>query len=62
VRADRRGNGLGLAVVHALVAADGGKVRLAEAESGGLLVVLTLPAERAASPGPAPDLSLQAPA
>lgn len=53
VRADRRGNGLGLAVVHALVAADGGEVRLDEAESGGLLVTLDLPAARTQSPDPA---------
>ncbi|ADP82986.1 sensor histidine kinase [Pseudofrankia inefficax] len=59
VRADRRGNGLGLAVVHALVTADGGQVRLAEAASGGLLVVLDLPAAHtvaavAAEAAPAP--------
>ncbi|WP_045875453.1 HAMP domain-containing sensor histidine kinase [Pseudofrankia sp. DC12] len=53
VRADRRGNGLGLAVVHALVAADGGQVRLVETESGGLLVALDLPASPAAAPDPA---------
>jgi len=44
VRADRRGHGLGLAVVHALAVADGGQVRLDEADGGGLLVVLDLPA------------------
>ncbi|OHV56853.1 HAMP domain-containing sensor histidine kinase [Pseudofrankia sp. BMG5.36] len=54
MRADRRGHGLGLAVVHALVVADGGRVRLDEAESGGLLVVLDLPAAPA---GPRPGLA-----
>jgi len=54
LRADRRGNGLGLAVVHALVTADGGDIRLDEAESGGLLVVLDLPAGPALPPGSAP--------
>ncbi|MBL7500601.1 sensor histidine kinase [Frankia nepalensis] len=53
VRADRRGHGLGLAVVHALVVADGGQVTLDEAESGGLLVALDLPAAPPGAPGPA---------
>jgi signal transduction histidine kinase len=43
VRADRRGHGLGLAVVHALIDADGGAVSLGESDHGGLLVVLDLP-------------------
>gem|GEM_PF-183681 len=52
VRADRRGHGLGLAVVHALVTADGGQIRLDEARAGGLRVVLDLPAAPALpSPG-----------
>ncbi|MBX6388050.1 MAG: HAMP domain-containing histidine kinase [Frankia sp.] len=42
-RADQRGNGLGLAIVHALVTADGGEVTLGVAPSGGLLVRLDLP-------------------
>ncbi|ETA02346.1 signal transduction histidine kinase [Frankia sp. CcI6] len=42
-RADRRGNGLGLAIVHALTTADGGTVTLAEGDNGGLCVVLDLP-------------------
>ncbi|WP_462204065.1 sensor histidine kinase, partial [Frankia sp. CcWB3] len=42
-RADRRGNGLGLAIVHALATADGGTVTLAESASRGLCVVLDLP-------------------
>jgi signal transduction histidine kinase len=42
-RADRRGHGLGLAIVHALVSADGGTIALAPAPTGGLRVVLDLP-------------------
>lgn len=38
------GTGLGLAIVHRLVAMDDGAVELREAESGGLDVVVTLPA------------------
>ncbi|WP_235948004.1 hypothetical protein [Candidatus Frankia alpina] len=42
-RADRRGHGLGLAIVHALVTADGGTIALVPATAGGLCVVLDLP-------------------
>ena len=57
VRADRRGHGLGLAIVHALVTADGGRVELTEADGGGLRVVIDLPAAGQAlprQPGAAP--------
>jgi len=64
LRADRRGNGLGLAVVHALVTADGGDIRLDAAESGGLLVVLNLPAVSTWPPDSAaiPELERSSPA
>ena len=42
-RGGGRGSGLGLAIVHRLVSADGGQLRLQEAESGGLAVVIDLP-------------------
>ncbi|MCM3923560.1 HAMP domain-containing histidine kinase [Frankia sp. AiPs1] len=42
-RADRRGHGLGLAIVHALVTADGGTIALVPAPTGGLCVMLDLP-------------------
>jgi signal transduction histidine kinase len=38
-----RGNGLGLAIVHRLVDADGGQVRLLDTPGGGLTVELELP-------------------
>jgi len=40
-----RGNGLGLAIVHRLVTADGGSVRLLDTPGGGLTVELDLPGE-----------------
>jgi signal transduction histidine kinase len=47
-----RGNGLGLAIVHRLVTADGGSVRLLDTPGGGLTVELDLPGEsRAAARG-----------
>lgn len=42
---EARGNGLGLAIVHRLVTADGGTVRLVDTPGGGLTVVLDLPSE-----------------
>lgn len=42
---DARGFGLGLAIVHRLVTANGGAVRLVETPGGGLTVELDLPAE-----------------
>lgn len=39
-----RGNGLGLAIVHRLVSADGGEVRLLDTPGGGLTVELDFPA------------------
>lgn len=42
-RGGGRGTGLGLAIVHRLVSADGGRLRLQEADSGGLAVVIDLP-------------------
>lgn len=39
-----RGNGLGLAIVHRLVSADGGSVRLVDTPGGGLTVELDFPA------------------
>jgi two-component system sensor histidine kinase PilS (NtrC family) len=42
------GNGIGLALVHRIVAANSGRIRLASAEAGGGLVEIELPA---ASPG-----------
>jgi signal transduction histidine kinase len=47
-REDRRGSGLGLAIVKSLVEADGGSVSLDAAASGGLRVVIRLPARVAA--------------
>ena len=41
-----RGNGLGLAIVHRLVSADGGTVRLLDTPGGGLTVELDFPSER----------------
>jgi signal transduction histidine kinase len=49
-RDDRHGSGLGLAIVKRLVEADGGTVRLEEAEGGGLHAVVTLPAAARRSP------------
>ncbi len=43
-RADSGGMGLGLAIVHRLVTADGGDVRLDDTPGGGLTVVVELPA------------------
>lgn len=40
---DARGNGLGLAIVHRLITANGGAVRLADTPGGGLTVELDLP-------------------
>ena len=48
---DGGGSGLGLAIVRKLVEADGGSVELGAAASGGLDVLIRLPA---ASAGPAP--------
>jgi len=42
---EARGNGLGLAIVHRLVTADGGAVRLLDTPGGGLTVELDLPSE-----------------
>ena len=42
---EARGNGLGLAIVHRLVTADGGAVRLLDTPGGGLTVQLDLPSE-----------------
>jgi signal transduction histidine kinase len=39
-----RGNGLGLAIVHRLVSADGGSVRLLDTPGGGLTIELDFPA------------------
>ena len=43
------GSGLGLAIVDRLVAANGGEVRLADTDGGGLTVVVELPAASSAS-------------
>lgn len=40
---DARGNGLGLAIVHRLITANGGAVRLTDTPGGGLTVELDLP-------------------
>ncbi|MCK9875703.1 HAMP domain-containing histidine kinase [Frankia sp. Ag45/Mut15] len=57
-RADRGGSGLGLTIVATLVAADGGRVRLARSASGGLLAVVELAAGREQAAGtPVPDVS-----
>ncbi len=45
-RDDRRGSGLGLAIVKRLVEADGGTVRLEEAEGGGLRAAVRIPLAR----------------
>jgi signal transduction histidine kinase len=42
---EARGHGLGLAIVHRLVTADGGAVRLVDTPGGGLTVEFELPAE-----------------
>ncbi|HEU5356512.1 MAG TPA: HAMP domain-containing sensor histidine kinase [Actinocrinis sp.] len=43
--AEARGNGLGLAIVHRLITADGGAVRLVDTPGGGLTVELDLSSE-----------------
>jgi signal transduction histidine kinase len=45
-RSGTGGNGLGLAIVHRLATANGGRVALDQTPGGGLTVVLTLPASR----------------
>ncbi|MTD45967.1 HAMP domain-containing protein [Conexibacter sp. W3-3-2] len=47
---ERPGSGLGLAIVRRLVEQEGGEVTLEASATGGLLVRLTLPADRAATP------------
>ena len=47
-----RGNGLGLAIVHRLAAANNATVRLADTPGGGLTVELDLPAAPRPQPGP----------